>query len=148
MFEDHNETVYEIIKSAELLDLAQLDELNESHLHTGKSLADAVVDAGVVERSAILMAIAGYLGYEFLEIPPRTIPEEVASAVRSSVARMYAIVPYEVDDTSIKVLAKDPFNPAIIDDLTFTLNKDISIIVCDPELIDELIVTTYGEEDS
>ena len=148
MFEDHNDTVYEIIKSAKLLDAAQLDELNESHLHTGKSLADAVVDAGVVERSAILMAIAGYLGYEFLEIPPRTIPEEVASAVRSSVARMYAIVPYEVDDTSIKVLAKDPFNPAIIDDLTFTLNKDISIIVCDPELIDELIVTTYGEEDS
>jgi type IV pilus assembly protein PilB len=148
MFEDHNDIVYDIIKSANLLDEAQLDELNESHLHTGKSLADAVVDAGVVERSDVLSAIAEYLGYDYLEKPPKKIPEEVASAVRASVARMYAVVPYEVDDTSVSVLAKDPFNPAIIDDLTFTLNKDITIVVCDPAFLDDLLVATYGEEDS
>lgn len=148
MFEDHNDTVYEIIKSAQLLDAGQLDELNESHLHTGKSLADAVVDSEVVDRGAILSAIAEYLGYDYLETPPKKISDEVASVVRPSVARMYAVVPYEVDDTSISLLAKDPFNPAIIDDLTFTLNKDITIIVCDPSYIDDLITATYGEEDS
>jgi hypothetical protein len=51
MFEDHNDTVYEIIKGANLLEPAQLDELNESHLHTGKSLADAVIDSEVVSGS-------------------------------------------------------------------------------------------------
>ena len=148
MFEDHNDTVYEIIKSAKLLDAAQLDELNESHLHTGKSLADAVVDSEVIDRNAILSAVAEYLGYDYLEKLPNKISEEVASVVRPSVARMYAVVPYEVDDTSISLLAKDPFNPAIIDDLTFSLNKDITIIVCDPSYIDDLITATYGEEDS
>lgn len=148
MFEDHNDTVYEIIKSAKLLDAEQLDELNESHLHTGKSLADAVVDSGTVELQDILAAIAEYLGYDYLEKPPKKISEEVASVVRPTVARMYAVVPYEVDDTSVSVLVKDPFNPAIIDDLTFTLNKDITIIVCDPNSVDELITETYGEEDS
>jgi len=148
MFEDHNDTVYEIIKSAHLLDDAQLDEFNESHLHTGKSLADAVVDSGVVERGEILAAIAEYLGYEYLESPPNTIDEAVASTVRASVARMYAVVPYKVDDTSVSLLAQDPFNPAIIDDLTFTLNKDITIVVCNPEHIDSLLTATYGEEDS
>ncbi len=148
MFEDHNDTVYEIIKGADLLDLAQLDELNESHLHTGKSLADAVIDSGVVERGQILAAVADYLGYEYLPTPPNQVPEEVASTVRASVARMYAVVPYQVDDTSVSLLAQDPFNPAIIDDLTFTLNKDISIVVCNPEHIDSLLVATYGEEDS
>ena len=142
MFEDHNDTVYEVIKSASLLNDAQLDELNESHLHTGKSLADAVADSGVVERGAILEAIANYLGYDYLAEFPKVVPEHIASAVRSSVARMYAVVPHEVDDTSISLLAKDPFNPAIIDDLTFTLNKDITIIVCNPGRIDELIDTT------
>ena len=148
MFEDHNDTVYEILKSAHLLDAAQLDELNESHLHTGKSLADAVVDSEVVERRDILSAIADYLGYDYLEKPPAKISEEAASVVRASVARMYAVVPYAVDETSISLLAKDPFNPAIIDDLTFTLNKDISIIVCDPSYIDDMITATYGDEDS
>jgi type IV pilus assembly protein PilB len=148
MFEDHNDTVYEIIKGANLLDDAQLDEINESHLHTGKSLADAVIDSGVVERGEILEAVANFLGYEYLESPPKTIDEGVASAVQASVARMYAVVPYKVDDTSLEVLAQDPFNPAIIDDLTFTLNKDITIVVCDPEKIDSLLTATYGEEDS
>ena len=148
MFEDHNDTVYEIIKSADLLDPVQLEELNESHLHTGKSLADAVVDSGVLERNAILSAIADYLGYEYREHPPSVIPEEVASAVRPSVARMYAIIPCEVDDTSITLLAKDPFNPSIIDDLTFTLNKDVKVVVCNPAYLDDLITATYGEENS
>ncbi|MEO0510074.1 MAG: GspE/PulE family protein [Verrucomicrobiota bacterium] len=148
MFEDHNDTVYDIIKSADLLDPAQLEELNESHLHTGKSLADAVVDSGVVDRGAILASIANFLGYEYLPEPPQVIGEEIASSVRSSVARMYAVVPYNVDDTSISLLAKDPFNAAVIDDLTFTLNKDVTIVVCNPDSIDQLITATYGEEDS
>ncbi|NBB78527.1 MAG: pilus assembly protein PilB [Verrucomicrobia bacterium] len=148
MFEDHNDTVYEIIKGADLIDDAQLDELNESHLHTGKSLADAVVDSGVVERGQILEAIANYLGYEYLDSPPKNIDDAVASSVQAGVARMYAVVPYKVDDTSLELLAQDPFNPAIIDDLTFTLNKDINIVVCDPEHIGSLLTQTYGEEDS
>jgi len=148
MFEDHNDIVYEIIESAELLDKNQLDELNETHLHTGKSLADVAIDAGLIERTAMLSAIADYLGYDYVGDPPSSIQEEVASTVRANVARMYAVVPYKVDDTSVTLLAKDPFNPSIIDDLTFTLNKDITINVCDPEYVDSLIVTTYGEEDS
>lgn len=148
MFEDHNDTVYEIIKSADLLDSAQLEELNESHLHTGKSLADAVVDSGVVDRASILKAIADYLGYEYMATPPSVIPENVAGTVRASVARMYAIVPFEADETSVSLIAKDPFNPSIIDDLTFTLNKDIRVVVCNPDYLDDLITATYGEEDS
>lgn len=148
MFEDHNDTIYEIIKSADMLDPIQLEELNESHLHTGKSLADAVIDSGVVERNQVLSAVADYLGYEFLSNPPGSIPEEIASSIKASTARMYAIVPFEADQTSIKLLAKDPFNSSIIDDLTFTLNKDIQIAVCDPEFMDSLITSTFGEEDS
>ena len=148
MFEDHNDTVYEIIKGASLLEPAQLEELNESHLHTGKSLADAVIDSEVVDREQVLAAVAEYLGYEYLASPPNKVKEDIASAVQPSVARMYAVVPYEVSNTSVSLLAQDPFNPAIIDDLTFTLNKDITIVVCNPEHIDSLLIATYGEEDS
>ena len=148
MFEDHNDTVYEIIKGANLLEPKQLDELNDSHLHAGKSLADAVIDSEVVERGQVLAAVAEYLGYEYLATPPNKVEEDVASILRASVARMYAVVPCEVSDTSVSLLAQDPFNSSIIDDLTFSLNKDITIIVCNPEHIDSLLTATYGEEDS
>ena len=148
MFEDHNDTIYEIISGAGLLESKLLEEINESHLSTGKSLADATLDAGLISRGALLAAVASYLGYDYLEQVPDSVSAEVAAAVRDSVARMYGVMPFSVDDTSVSLLAKDPFNPSIIDDLTFTLNKDISIIVCDPDQLDPLLLSTYGEEQS
>lgn len=148
MFEDHNETVYDIIKNAKLLEIEQLNEINESHLTTGKSLIDAVVDSGVVQQAVILQAVAEFLGFEYAEEVPSEIPDVISGSIKPNVARMYAVVPIESDETSIRLLAKDPFNSSIIDDLTFSLNKDITILVGDPNRVEELLVSTYGEEDS
>jgi len=147
MFEDHNETIYEILKAGDFVGPEQLEEFNETHRTTGKDLATVVVDSGILERSSILEAVADYLGYEYMEKPPKAVDSGLASTIRSAIARMYAVVPVRVEDTSIHLLAKDPFNPNIVDDLTFSLNKDIHLVVCDPELIDPLLDETYGEED-
>lgn len=148
MFEDHNDTIFEIIKNSNLLSIEQLQELNESHLNTGKSLANAVIDAGLIERPAILKEIAEFLGFDFLEEVPVNVPEAVSSVMRPNVARMYAVVPLASDNTSIQLLACDPFNASIIDDLTFTLNKDVTVVVGDPSSVQTLLTNTYGEEDS
>ncbi len=148
MFEDHNDTIFEIIKNSNLLSIEQLQELNESHLNTGKSLANAVVDAGLIERPTVLKAIAEFLGFDFLEEVPVNVPEAVSSVMRPNVARMYAVVPLASDNTSIQLLACDPFNASIIDDLTFTLNKDVTVVVGDPRSVQTLLTNTYGEEDS
>tara|TARA_Y200000002_G_scaffold383269_1_gene404630 strand:+ start:5306 stop:6994 length:1689 start_codon:yes stop_codon:yes gene_type:complete len=148
MFEDHNSTIYDIIKAADLLDANVLIELDNSHRKTGKSLANAVIDADLIERSKLLSSIANYLGYQFVENNDISIDDSVASLVSVDVARMYAVVPYELEGTSLKLLAKDPFNQSIVDDLTFSLNKDITIVVCDPRTVDALIIDTYGEENT
>lgn len=148
MFEDHNDTIYEILKSVELIDSADLDELRASHLKTGKSLANSIVDSSLVECELLLSTIADYLGYKYEKELPKSIPENVASAIKAEIARMYAIVPFEVNETSISFFAKDPFNSSIIDTLTFSLNKDVRIIVCNPDEMDELITNTYGVENS
>lgn len=148
MFEDHNDTIYEILRDGEFLTKEQLEEFNETHVHTGKDLASVVVDSGVIERSTLLEAVADYLGYEYMESPPKVIDEALSRSIKRSVARMYMVAPVRVDDTSIDLLAKDPFNPNIVDDLTFSLNKDIKLVVCDPELVEPIIDATYGEEDT
>ncbi len=148
MFEDHNSTIYDIIKAADLLDANVLDELDNSHRKTGKSLANAVIDADLIERSKLLSSIADYLGYQFIDNNDIRIVDSVASLVSADIAHMYAVAPYEVEGSLLKLLAKDPFNQSIVDDLTFSLNKDITIIVCDPRTVDALIIDTYGEENT
>ena len=148
MFEDHNNSIYEIFLSNKTLTKEQLDELNETHLNTGQSLADTIISSGLIEKTKLLEAVAAYLNYEYVPIPPANIPEEVYRQLRPNLARTYGVVPVEVSDTAITLLAKDPFNNAIIDDLTFTLNKDVTLKVMDPDQVDNLIIQCYGEEDS
>ena len=148
MYEDHNSTIYDIFLASKELNKVQLDELNETHLHTGKSLADAIIDSGLVEKSKLLEIVAAYLNYEYMPIPPQTIPEQTYRQLRANLARTYGVVPIKVSDTSITLIAKDPFNNAIIDDLTFTLNKDVELVVMDPDAVDNLIVQCYGEENT
>ncbi|MEM9226452.1 MAG: pilus assembly protein PilB, partial [Verrucomicrobiota bacterium] len=110
MFEDHNDTIYEILRQSDQLELAQLEEINQAHISTGKALAEAVIDSGLVERGELLELIADYLQYEYMPVPPQSVEEPVATSVKSAVARMYAVVPVRVDESSIDLLAKDPFN--------------------------------------
>jgi len=148
MFEDHNDTIYEILESSSLISEAQLKEINESHKTTGKPLAEALLDSGVLERGQLLEEVANYLQYEYLAVPPSSIPEDVTAQLKANHARMYAAVPLRADETSIDLLVRDPFNNNIIDDLTFSLGKDVNIIVTDPDYIEGLVTQTYGEEDA
>ncbi|WP_309386795.1 GspE/PulE family protein [Cerasicoccus frondis] len=148
MFEDHNDTIYEILQESDLIDGAQLDDLNQAHINTGKALAEEAIDSELVERTELLQLVADYLQYEYLETPPDRIEQEIVESVKPSVARMYAVLPLRVDDHSIDLLAKDPFNNSIIDDLTFSLGKDVNLVVTDPDFLDNLIVNHYGSEDS
>ncbi|NRA27848.1 MAG: type II/IV secretion system protein [Opitutales bacterium] len=147
MFEDHNDTIYDILKDSEAITYDQLQELNQIHLDTGKSLAESVFDSGLLGKHHLLELIAEYLGYEFMEAPPGNIDEQIARTIRPSTARMYRVIPLSADEQSVTLLSKDPFNSSIIDDLTFTLAKDVNLVVSNPELIESLVTSTYGEED-
>ncbi len=148
MFEDHNSTVYEIMLASNLIEQAQLDDLNQTHVDTGKSLADVILGSGLVDKATLLQTIADNLSYEYMAALPSDISQEVVKQIRAQVARMYGVVPIDYTDTTIKVLAIDPFNNSIVDDLTFSLNKDVSVVVADPTAVEALLKQIYGEEDS
>ncbi|MDA6840450.1 hypothetical protein OSL57_27415, partial [Escherichia coli] len=78
------------------------------HLNTGQSLADTIISSGLIEKTKLLEAVAAYLNYEYVPIPPANIPEEVYKQLRPNLARTYGVVPIEVSDTSITLLTKDP----------------------------------------
>ncbi|MGF1450720.1 MAG: GspE/PulE family protein [Opitutales bacterium] len=148
MFEDHNDAIYDILEQSGQFDRGQLEELNQAHLNTGKALAEEAIDSGLIERNELLRMVAEYLQYEFLDHPPQALDPNASEQIKASVARMYGVAPVRSDEGSIDLLAKDPFNNNIIDDLTFHLNKDVNLVVCDPNYIDSLLRQTYGEEDS
>lgn len=148
MFEDHNDTIFDLLKERQLVPHDQLIAAFDETHGTGKALAEVLIDSGYITERQILENLADYLGHQYLEEVPRMIEEDITKQVRPNLARMYGVVPIRFDDTSIDLLAMDPLNFSIVDDLTFSLNKDIHLVVADPPQIENLLYETYGQGDS
>lgn len=148
MFEDHNDSIYEILKSAPNIDSTLLMELRENFIQTGKSLADSSIDGDLLKREELLKMSADYLDCEYDNDLPEFVPTELAEILTPSVALMYGVIPDKVTENSVTFFAVDPFNGHIISDLTFKLNKDVILKVADPDKVEKLLNTTYEDENA
>jgi len=148
MFESHSQAILELCRDNQLVALNTLSDVNEEHKATGKSVADLLVSMGLVDKTVLLRKVAEHLGLEYLEGQTGEIASNVIASVQGSLARMYGVVPFRVDAQSIDLLAVDPFNSQVIDDLTFALGKDVRILVADPSRVEGLLKLHYGDDDA
>lgn len=148
MFETHTSAILELCRAQSLLDEKTLSDLQDEHRATGKSLASLIIDLKLLPKGKFFSAVAEFLGAEYLAEPPSSIAGDIIAQLSAQHARMYGVVPFRVDSQSMDLLAVDPFNAQIIDDLTFTLRKDVRLIVADPDLVEGLLKNHYGEDES
>jgi len=148
MFEAHTQAILELCREHHLLDEKTLAELQEEHRATGVSVASSIVENKLVDKADFFAKIAQSLGLEYADELPASISGDISALVTSQHARNYGVVPLRADAHSIDLLALDPFNAQIIDDLTFALRKDVRLVVADPERIQTLLKNHYAEEDA
>lgn len=147
LYVDNNSEIRDLFREVEGVSQHGLDELFDQDVIDGnRSFADAVIQAGIIQREELLNLISQYLGYELQVGEVGEIDHEVLSVIPHETARQYGVVPLYLSDGGVHLLALDPFNSSIIDDLTFALNLEISIVVCDPVQVSALLDHYYGQE--
>lgn len=146
MFEAHHHAVLGFLRDRELVTAEQLEEAAADS--TGRSLSDIVLDHGWVERAAFLEGVAEYLGYDYVAEPPSSLAGEVVGGFPGNLARTYGVVPLRSGTTTVDLLAIDPFNTRVIEDLTFALGRDIRMSVADPDRVSDLLKRHYGDDDA
>lgn len=149
LYVDNNAEIRDLFREVEGVSQHGLDELFDQDVIEGnRSFADAVIQAGIIQREDLLNLISQYLGYELQVGEVGEIDQEVLAVIPHDTARQYGVVPLYLSDGGVHLLALDPFNSSIIDDLTFALNLEISIVVCDPVQVTALLDHYYGQEQS
>jgi len=148
MFDEHSETLKSIFEESGLVSREQLDDAWEEHRDLGKPFTDVLEDAGYFDRAQMLEAIAKNLGVDFVSEIPSAIDPSLIQILKPDQAHKYGLVPYRSDPNKVWFLAKDPMNFGIVDDLSFTLHRDVELSVCDPAQMDAAIVKFYGEQHS
>ena len=149
LYTDYNSTIRDLFREVEGVSQHGIEELFDQDVIEGRrSFADALVGAGIVSREDILNLVSQYLNCELQVGEVAEIDADVLRMIPAETARQYGVVPLYASDGGVHLLAMDPFNSAIIDDLTFVLNLEIHLIVCDPDHVSELLEKYYGGDQS
>jgi type IV pilus assembly protein PilB len=148
MFDDHSDVIRDIALEAGLLTPAQADEVGESTSSTGKSFADSLVDAGFADRGAVLQAVADHLGSPYYSTVPADPGEALVRLLKPAQAHKYVVLPVADEAGKLTLLAKDPFNSSVINELSFILQREIELGVADPAQVEAGVVRVYGEATS
>jgi type IV pilus assembly protein PilB len=140
--------IRDIALEAGLVTPAQAEEVWESTTTTGKSFGDSLVDAGYADRGAILQAIADHLGSPYYSTVPADPGEALVKLLKPAQAHKYVVLPVADEAGKLTLLAKDPFNSSVINELSFILQREIELGVADPAQVDAGVVRVYGEATS
>lgn len=146
MFENQNQAVFDILSERALVSPLQLEALQQEHRTNGKPIADIAVDLGLIDRGSLLSHIAESLDCRYESDPSRSLRPNLISALKADVARTYGVIPYRDEQDFVEMLAVDPFNGRIMEDLTFILGREIRVVVSDPLQVETLIKQYYGED--
>src|SRR5688572_3524330 len=119
MFANHSQTVYELLRAQRRFAPEQLEGAWKEHLASGKGLAEVLVDLGLIDQPTLLGEIADALGCVHLADTPESVPAEAVALLAGSQARSYGVIPLRAGAASVELLAMDPFNRQVVDDLTF-----------------------------
>jgi type IV pilus assembly protein PilB len=135
-----------LIRERGLLDDLQLEEALQEQARSGKSIGQVLADLQFVEMDVQLQILAEHLGTEVVSLQDADISEEVVKTVPAATARMYQCMPVALYGSTLRVALADPLNPAVIDELSFVVGKEIQIVVADPAEVERLVAKYYGNE--
>ncbi len=148
MFEGRDHELGALLRDGGVVAADELAALETVRRETGKTLSELILARGLLDREALLQAVADNLGYEYLDEVPSHLPASVAALLTPQQGRSYQAVPLRAAEDCVELLAMDPWQPGLTEDLGFALGREIRLVVADPRKIAELIPRCYGNDEA
>jgi len=146
MFESEAAILAELLRERSLIGDSQLSEIAEEHERTGKSFSQIIVDFGLLTETELLHAVADHLSLAFVDLESLDLQPALLRSIPSSAARMYNAVPVSAQGNSVTVAVLDPYNPQLIEELSFVLGKEVHLAVAPPKQIEAAVARYYSVE--
>jgi len=135
-----------LLRERGYIDDMQVEEVMAEKERTGRSTFSILVDFGIIDSHTLLEILAEQLGTEVVEISKEDIPEEAIKAIPPETARLYRCIPVAVFDNVVQIALADPLNPSVIDDISYTIGKEVQVVVADPQKVEQLVDELYPEQ--
>ena len=139
--------VADIFVEQQVLQPSQAEDVLQEAQLNGKTVEQALIDSGFVDRLGFYQVIANALATEFVELS-NDIPPEILRLIPGGLARLHRALPVALNDHTLEVALVDPLDPRAAEDLRFALGKDVHVVVAPADEVEERIKRYYGSDSS
>jgi type IV pilus assembly protein PilB len=140
--------IIDIFKRNGLLDDATADELLNEAINSGHSIDDIMADQGVASPEVFSQVVANELGVDAVNLEHFEPIPALLHLLPSGMARLHEVFPVTASGNIITVALANPLDTQALDDLRFTLNREIIQVVAPRRQVEQLIKQYYGDEDT
>ncbi len=111
-------------------------------------LGKILIDMGLVTERDVQEALAGQAGMMFIDLEHVEIDDETKASLPAETAMAYQVIPvaWEAKGKKITIALKDPKNFRAADDLKLLMGLNVSAVMADPNLVDEILQRDYASQ--
>ncbi|MBU8901140.1 MAG: Flp pilus assembly complex ATPase component TadA [Victivallales bacterium] len=143
MLDAEGQALKDILLTDGICTSEQIQDSEEEHDRTGKSFREVIINYGFLTEQEILQHFADNLGTEIFDFKQADIKHEVIQMIDPEIARAYGVIPVSMEDNNLKVVAKNPMNYQVIEELQFILGLEIQVLVAEQDTIDTAVEKYY-----
>ncbi len=142
-----NKQIIELFQSRGMIDQNLGQDLLTEVDHSGKEIAEILADFQIIEhRDDVWPIIASELGTYTVNLRDWMPSDALLELVPAGTARLHGALPISFDENGLQVALVDPLNPQTVEDLRFSLGREITVVVAPDYLVEAKINECYGGE--
>ena len=129
-----------------IVDKRVADDILQEVSATGKTLCDVLVDYQAVTEEGYYETIAQALGSEFVDLKDFVPPPELLKLLPASLGQLHRVFPLGFENNVLQLAMVDPLNQQTVEDLRFSLGKEVHPVVAPIYQIEDLIKKHFGTD--
>lgn len=140
--------IIDIFRRSGTLDETTAEELLAEATNSGREIDDIMIEQAVVTEEDFSRILAAELGVEAVDLTGFDPLPAVIRLIPSGMARLHEVLPINASGNVLTVALGNPLDTQAIEDLRFTLNREITQVVAARHAVLGLIATHYGSEET
>jgi type IV pilus assembly protein PilB len=140
--------VIEIFRRTGGLDPVTAEELLHEAVASGRPIDDIMEEQGIASPETFARTLASELGVEAVDLSAFEPSPELLRQLPAGLARLHEVLPVSAAGNQLTVALCNPLDTQALDDLRFTLNREIAQVIAPRHQITGLIRKHYGSEET
>ncbi|MFZ4717079.1 MAG: GspE/PulE family protein, partial [Chthoniobacterales bacterium] len=140
--------IIDIFRRSGTLDETTAEELLAEAINSGREIDDIMIEQAVVTEEDFSRILAAELGVEAVDLTGFEPLPAVIRLIPAGMARLHEVLPINASGNVLTVALGNPLDTQALEDLRFTLNREITQVVAPRHAVLGLIATHYGSEET